>query len=116
MKPFANLGMSTLTIRTTGGTDHQSFDAVGLPGFQFIQDPLEYSLAHAPHEPGRLRARDPGGPDAERDRRSRRSPITPRTATQPLPRKPLPKPQPATTPGQRPATTPPPTASGSAQR
>jgi hypothetical protein len=34
--------MNTLTIRNTGGTDHQSFDAVGLPGFQFIQDPLEY--------------------------------------------------------------------------
>jgi carboxypeptidase Q len=34
--------MTTLTIRNTGGTDHQSFDAVGLPGFQFIQDPVEY--------------------------------------------------------------------------
>ncbi len=43
MKPFHNLGMQTLTIRPTGGTDHLSFDAVGLPGFQFIQDPLEYS-------------------------------------------------------------------------
>ena len=43
MKPFHNLGMKTLTIRDTGGTDHQAFDAVGLPGFQFIQDPVEYS-------------------------------------------------------------------------
>ncbi len=43
MKPFHNLGMQTLTIRNTAGTDHQAFDAVGLPGFQFIQDPLEYS-------------------------------------------------------------------------
>jgi Zn-dependent M28 family amino/carboxypeptidase len=43
MKPFNNIGMSTLSIRDTGGTDHQAFDAVGLPGFQFIQDPLEYS-------------------------------------------------------------------------
>jgi carboxypeptidase Q len=42
MKPFNNIGMTTLTIRDTGGTDHQSFDGVGLPGFQFIQDPLEY--------------------------------------------------------------------------
>jgi hypothetical protein len=42
MKPFDNLGMTTVTIRDTGGTDHQSFDAVGLPGFQFIQDPVEY--------------------------------------------------------------------------
>jgi Zn-dependent M28 family amino/carboxypeptidase len=42
MKPFNNLGMNALTIRDTGGTDHQAFDAVGLPGFQFIQDPVEY--------------------------------------------------------------------------
>jgi carboxypeptidase Q len=42
MKPFNNLGMTTLTIRDTGGTDHQSFDRVGLPGFQFIQDDVEY--------------------------------------------------------------------------
>ena len=42
MKPFNNLGMTTLTIRNTGGTDHLSFDAVGLPGFQFIQDPIDY--------------------------------------------------------------------------
>ncbi len=31
-----------MTLRHTGGTDHQSFDGVGLPGFQFIQDALEY--------------------------------------------------------------------------
>jgi carboxypeptidase Q len=43
MAPFKDLGMSTITIRNTGGTDHQSFDAVGLPGFQFIQDPMEYN-------------------------------------------------------------------------
>ena len=43
MKPFANFGMTTLAIRPTSGTDHLSFDAVGLPGFQFIQDPMEYS-------------------------------------------------------------------------
>jgi len=42
MKPFHDLGMDTITLRNTGGTDHQSFDAVGIPGFQFIQDPLEY--------------------------------------------------------------------------
>jgi len=47
MKPFASMGMDTLTIRNTGGTDHLSYDAVGLPGFQFIQDPLEYeTLTH----------------------------------------------------------------------
>jgi len=32
----------TITIGDTGGTDHQSFDAIGIPGFQFIQDPIEY--------------------------------------------------------------------------
>jgi carboxypeptidase Q len=42
MKPFESMGMNTITIQNTGGTDHQSFDAVDLPGFQFIQDPLEY--------------------------------------------------------------------------
>ncbi len=43
MAPFKDLGATTLSIRNTGGTDHLSFDAVGLPGFQFIQDPVEYS-------------------------------------------------------------------------
>ena len=42
MVPFHDLGMTTLTIRNTGGTDHLSYDAVGLPGFQFIQDPMDY--------------------------------------------------------------------------
>jgi len=42
MKPFHDLGMTTLSMRNTGGTDHLSFDAVGIPGFQFIQDPIEY--------------------------------------------------------------------------
>jgi hypothetical protein len=42
MQPFNDLGMNTLTMRDTGGTDHESFDAVGIPGFQFIQDPVEY--------------------------------------------------------------------------
>jgi carboxypeptidase Q len=42
IKPFADLGMNTLTMRNTGGTDHLSFDAAGIPGFQFIQDPVEY--------------------------------------------------------------------------
>jgi carboxypeptidase Q len=43
MDPFRGIGMTTLSIRNTGGTDHLSFDDVGLPGFQFIQDPIEYS-------------------------------------------------------------------------
>src|SRR5947209_4292856 len=42
MKSFEDLGMNTLTMRNTGGTDHLSFDSAGIPGFQFIQDPIEY--------------------------------------------------------------------------
>lgn len=41
-EPFRDLGFTTITERNTGGTDHQSFDAVGIPGFQFIQDVVEY--------------------------------------------------------------------------
>jgi hypothetical protein len=40
--PLKDMGVTTLTIRNTGSTDHMSFDGVGLPAFQFIQDPLEY--------------------------------------------------------------------------
>jgi hypothetical protein len=40
--PFKDEGAATVSIRNTGGTDHLSFDALGLPGFQFIQDPLDY--------------------------------------------------------------------------
>jgi carboxypeptidase Q len=40
--PLNDLGVTTITNRNTGGTDHLSFDAVGLPGFEFIQDPLDY--------------------------------------------------------------------------
>ncbi len=40
--PLNDLGVTTITTRNTGGTDHLSFDAVGLPGFQFVQDPMDY--------------------------------------------------------------------------
>lgn len=43
LAPFRDLGVTTVSARSTGGTDHLSFDLVGLPGFQFIQDPIEYS-------------------------------------------------------------------------
>ncbi|MBE0675192.1 MAG: M20/M25/M40 family metallo-hydrolase [Bacteroidales bacterium] len=45
-KPFADLGCSTITARNTGSTDHVSIDGAGLPGFQFIQDPIEYSRGY----------------------------------------------------------------------
>ena len=47
LAPFRDLGVTTITIRNTGGTDHLSFARVGLPGFQFIQDSLDYeTLTH----------------------------------------------------------------------
>ncbi len=69
MEPFKSLGMTTLTLQNTGGTDHLSFDAVGIPGFQFVQDELEYDIAHAPLEHGRLRSAADVGHDEERGHR-----------------------------------------------
>lgn len=43
LEPFAGVGATTVTIANMSGTDHQSFDAVGIPGFQFIQDPIDYN-------------------------------------------------------------------------
>jgi carboxypeptidase Q len=49
--PLKDLGVTTLTMRNTGGTDHLSFDAVGIPSFQFIQDDLDYeSRTHHSNE------------------------------------------------------------------
>ncbi len=42
MKPFEDKGVKAVTLANTGGTDHLSFDGIGLPGFQFIQDDVEY--------------------------------------------------------------------------
>jgi peptidoglycan hydrolase-like protein with peptidoglycan-binding domain len=42
LKPFSDLGASTVSLANTGSTDHIPFDNIGLPGFQFIQDPIEY--------------------------------------------------------------------------
>jgi hypothetical protein len=94
MKPFNNLGMNTLTIRDTGGTDHQAFDAVGLPGFQFIQDPVEYS-SRTHHSNMDLYERV-----QEEDMRKNAVIVASfvyltANRDQVLPRKPLPKPQPA---------------------
>jgi carboxypeptidase Q len=98
--PFRNVGMTTLTIRNTGGTDHLSFDAVGLPGFQFIQDPVEYdSRTHHSNQDvyERIQADDMmrnavivatfAYSTANRDEK--------------LPRKPLPRPQPTGRGGTR---------------
>ena len=92
--PLKDLGVSTLTIRNTGSTDHMSFDAVGLPGFQFIQDPLEYGTrSHHSNMDlyDRLQANDLEQASAVM------AWFVYNTATRPemLPRKPLPKPRPA---------------------
>lgn len=42
LQPFADLGATTVAAQNTGSTDHISFDAVGIPGFQFVQDPIDY--------------------------------------------------------------------------
>ena len=51
LEPFRDLAAETITAANTSGTDHLSFDAIGLPGFQFIQDPLDYgSRTHHSNE------------------------------------------------------------------
>jgi hypothetical protein len=92
MKPFANFGMTTLTIRPTTGTDHLSFDAVGLPGFQFVQDPMEYSTRT--HHTN-LDLYDRVVPEDVMKNAVIMASFVYHAANrdQPLPRKPLPKPQ-----------------------
>lgn len=43
LKPFASMGAGTVVMSRTGGTDHEYMQSIGLPGFEFIQDPLDYS-------------------------------------------------------------------------
>jgi len=45
MKPLRDLGVTTIALQPTEGTDHQPFDWIGIPGFQFIQDPIDYTPA-----------------------------------------------------------------------
>jgi carboxypeptidase Q len=99
MDPFKNLGMTTLAIRNTGGTDHTSFDGVGLPGFQFIQDPVEYDTrTHHSNQDVYERIQP--------DDMMRNAVIVASFAyhasnrDEKLPRKPLPRPQPAGRRGQ----------------
>ena len=53
-EPFADLGAKTVTLGTNGQTDHMSFDGIGLPGFGFIQDSIDYFAADAPLKRGRV--------------------------------------------------------------
>jgi hypothetical protein len=94
LEPFKDMGANTITIRNTGGTDHQSFDAVGLPGFQFIQDTMDYGTRthHSNMDVyDRIQATDMMQMSAIE------ASMVYLTAVRPekLPRKPLPPPQPA---------------------
>ena len=97
LTPFRDMDATTISIRKTGGTDHLSFDAIGLPGFQFIQDRVEYETrTHHSNMDGYDRAQSADLIQA--------SIIVATFVYQAanrdelLPRKPLPQPQPLTKP------------------
>ncbi|MFB3828095.1 MAG: M20/M25/M40 family metallo-hydrolase [Bryobacteraceae bacterium] len=93
LEPFRDMGVTTVTIRNTSGTDHLSFDAVGLPGFQFIQDPLEYST-RTHHSNMDVYDRLQAGDLMQASAVIASLAYHAATRDQLLPRKPLPKPQP----------------------
>ena len=92
LRPFHYLGASTLTTLNTGGTDHMPFDALGLPGFQFIQDPLSYEtkVHHS-----NLDLYEAASPDDLKQASAIMASFVYNAAMRdaPLPRKPLPKPR-----------------------
>ena len=93
LEPFHDLGANSLT-RNTRGTDHLSFDEVGLPGFQFVQDPIEYQTRthHSNMDVyDRLVEADLKQAAAVIASFAYHAAMRP----EPLPRKPLPKPKPA---------------------
>ena len=93
LEPFHDLGATAVTIRNTGGTDHQSFDAVGIPGFQFIQDPLEY-MTRTHHSNMDVYDRIQKGDLMQAAAIMASFVYNAATRPEMLPRKPLPKPQP----------------------
>jgi hypothetical protein len=97
LAPFADLGATTVTIRDTTGTDHLSFDAVGLPGFQFIQDPVEYGT-RTHHSNLDVYDNAQAGDLMQASAILASFVYHAATREQMLPRKPLPKPKPKTEP------------------
>jgi hypothetical protein len=93
LAPFRDEGAGTLTIRNTSGTDHLAFDAVGLPAFQFIQDPLDYGSRTHHSE---LDVYDHAEPGDLMQAAAIMATFVYAAATRPemLPRKPMPKPLP----------------------
>jgi carboxypeptidase Q len=103
--PFKDLSDGTISIRNTGGTDHLSFDAVGLPGFQFIQDPLEY-MSRTHHSNMDVYDRIQKGDMMQMSAIVAAFVYDAATRDDMLPRKALPKPQPTTPDGGRGGTAP----------
>ncbi len=105
--PFKEMGASTITVANTGGTDHQAFDAIGLPGFQFIQDVVDYdSRTHHSNQDvyDRIQADDMKQAAAI----MAAFVLNAANRDEKIPRKPAPKPAPASpgTPAPAPATAP----------
>ena len=97
LSPFRDMDATTLSIRRTGGTDHLSFDNLGLPGFQFIQDPVEYpTRTHHSNMDGYDRAQAADLIQASMIVATFVYQAANREEL--IPRKPLPKPQPLTKP------------------
>ena len=94
--------MKTLTIQNTSGTDHLSFDAVGIPGFQFIQDEVEYDT-RTHHSNMDVWERLQAGDMMKNAVIVASFVYHAANRDQMLPRKPLPKPQPPQTPPATPA-------------
>jgi hypothetical protein len=105
MEPFRNIGMTTLSIRNTGSTDHVAFDEVGLPGFQFIQDALEYDT-RTHHSTMDVYDRIQPSDMIQNAVIVASFVYDAANRDQLLPRKPLPKPAPANRAGGSPARTP----------
>jgi carboxypeptidase Q len=93
LAPFHDLGATAVTIRNTGGTDHLSFDAVGLPGFQFVQDPLDY-FSRTHHSNMDVYDRVQKGDLMQAAAIMASFVYNAATRPEMLPRKPMPKPQP----------------------
>lgn len=94
LAPFKDLGATSVTNRNTGGTDHQAYDAVGLPGFQFIQDEVEYN-SRTHHSNMDLFDRLQAGDLMQASAVMASMIYDAATRPEMLPRKPLPKAQPA---------------------
>lgn len=95
--PFRDMGASTVSIRNSGGTDHLSFDAVGLPGFSFIQDWIEYDT-RTHHSNMDAYDRAQAGDLIQASMIAASFVYHAATREELLPRKPLPKPEPLVRP------------------